>query len=197
MGTRTAVRAAASTLGPFYIRLSRPPTPVVHEPGYPFRLGQAEVMREGSDVAIVACGIMVAQALEAAESLAAEGIGARVINLATLAPVDEESLVKAAKETFYKEIAEAGRNLVSVRLQPSGTAATVTVRDGMTLITDCPFAETKEQLGGFSLIEAANLDEAVGVVFSTIEVRPVTDVDLGRSFCLRRKTRSRGRSHVF
>ena len=104
--TEAAVRAAASTLGPFYIRLSRPPTPVVHEPGYPFRLGHAEVMREGSDVTVVACGIMVAQALEAAESLAAEGTSVRVLNLATLAPVDEESLVNAAKETGAMVTAE-------------------------------------------------------------------------------------------
>ena len=97
--TAAAVRAAARTFGPFYVRLSRPATPVVHQEGYPFQLGKAEVMRPGSDVTVVAYGIMVHAALEAAESLAKEGVSCRVMNLATLKSVDEDGLAQAARET--------------------------------------------------------------------------------------------------
>jgi len=95
-----AVRVAAETQGPFYVRLSRPATPLVHgDKGCFFRVGQAEVLREGRDVTIVACGSMVATALEAAQALQAEGVGCRVLNMHTLAPLDEEAVVKAAEET--------------------------------------------------------------------------------------------------
>ena len=97
--TAQAVRAAAATSGPFYIRLSRLATPVVHSADWEFRLGQAEVMRPGSDVAIVACGIMVHAALQAAEALAREDVSCRVINLSTLKPTDEETILQAARET--------------------------------------------------------------------------------------------------
>ena len=94
-----AVRSAVSTKGPFYVRLSRAATPVVHAEDYAFRLGEAETMREGDDAAIVACGIMVGVALDAAETLAAEGISCRVINMATVKPLDERAVVAAARET--------------------------------------------------------------------------------------------------
>ena len=94
-----AIRAAAATDGPFYIRLSRPATPVFHGEGYRFEVGKAELMRAGTDVTLVAYGVMVSRALEAADSLAQQGVSARVLNLATLAPVDEATLVEAARET--------------------------------------------------------------------------------------------------
>ena len=94
-----SIRAAAATDGPFYIRLSRPPTPVVHGEGYRFELGRAELMRDGADVTIVACGVMVSRALEAAELLAQQGVGARVLNMATLTPADDGAIAKAALET--------------------------------------------------------------------------------------------------
>jgi transketolase len=94
-----AVREAASTYGPFYIRLSRSSTPVVHQDGYSFKIGKAELMREGGEATIVACGIMVKAALDASESLAREGVHCRVLNMATLQPVDVEALVTAARET--------------------------------------------------------------------------------------------------
>ena len=97
--TAEAVRVAAREPGPFYIRLSRAATPVVHEDGFAFRLGKAETMRAGGAVTIIACGIMVAAALEAAESLAKDGVQCRVINMATLQPLDEEAVVLAASET--------------------------------------------------------------------------------------------------
>jgi transketolase len=94
-----AVRVAARELGPFYIRLSRGATPVVHEDRFTFRLGKAETIRAGEAVTIIACGIMVAAALEAAERLVRDGIQCRVINMATLQPLDEEAVVQAASET--------------------------------------------------------------------------------------------------
>ena len=97
--TVAAVRVAAREPGPFYIRLSRPPTSVVHADGFTFRLGKAETLRSGNDAAIIACGIMVAAALEAAENMAKTGIQCRVINMATLQPLDQEAVAQAAAET--------------------------------------------------------------------------------------------------
>lgn len=92
------VRAAADLPGPVYVRLSRAATPVVFGEGYRFEIGRAAVLREGTDLAVVACGTVVAAALEAAERLAAEGVEARVIDMATVKPLDEERLVAAARE---------------------------------------------------------------------------------------------------
>lgn len=97
--TVQAVKAAASAEGPFYIRLSRAATPVVHDDDYRFELGKAETIRNGSDVAILATGVMVSVSLDAAELLAADGVQARVINIHTLKPVDEAAIVAAARET--------------------------------------------------------------------------------------------------
>ncbi|MCH7706742.1 MAG: transketolase family protein [Chloroflexi bacterium] len=97
--TAEAVRVAAREPGPFYIRLSRTATPVIHEDGFTFRLGKAETMRKGGAATIIACGIMVATALAAAERLARDGVQCQVINMATLQPLDEEAVVQAASET--------------------------------------------------------------------------------------------------
>ncbi|MBI4201100.1 MAG: transketolase family protein [Chloroflexi bacterium] len=97
--TAAATKVAAAERGPFYIRLSRPATPVVHGEGFQFQLGKAETLRQGSDAAIVACGIMVAVALEAADKLARSGVSCRVINMSTLQPLDEGAIVRAAVET--------------------------------------------------------------------------------------------------
>ncbi|MBI4201838.1 MAG: transketolase family protein [Chloroflexi bacterium] len=97
--TAQAVRVATRERGPFYIRVSRSATPVVHTDGYQFRLGKAETLRQGSDLTIIACGVMVAPALDAAESLARTGVQARVLNIATLQPLDKEAIQQAAQET--------------------------------------------------------------------------------------------------
>lgn len=94
-----AVRAAATVDGPVYVRGGRPPAQEVFTEEYQFQLGKAALLREGDDLTIVACGIMVASALEAAELLAQEGISCRVLNHATLRPADIEALVAAAEET--------------------------------------------------------------------------------------------------
>lgn len=97
--TAQAVRAAAANPGPFYIRLCRPKLPLVYNEEYHFNLGKAVTMRQGTDVTIIAIGIMVAPALEAAEELVKEGIDCRVLNMPTLKPVDEAAIIKIAEET--------------------------------------------------------------------------------------------------
>ena len=97
--TEQAVRAIASTKGPVYVRLPRAATQIVHDNGYKFEIGAADLLKPGSDVAIVAMGSLVAPALDAADSLAGQGIDARVVNLHTLAPADEAAIIAAAQET--------------------------------------------------------------------------------------------------
>jgi transketolase len=104
--TAEAVRVAASDYGPFYIRLSRPKTPIVYPEGYRFTLGKAVTMRQGTDATVIAMGIMVAKALEAADILARQGIDCRVINMHTLKPLDGAAVVKAASETGAIVVAE-------------------------------------------------------------------------------------------
>ncbi|MFA5287493.1 MAG: transketolase family protein [Candidatus Omnitrophota bacterium] len=93
-----AVKTAADTKGPFYIRLGRPKVPTLENKGE-FAFGKAQVLSEGNDIAIIACGIMVAEALIAVKNLAKKGIRARLINMHTLRPLDTETILKAAKET--------------------------------------------------------------------------------------------------
>jgi len=104
--TAEAVKVAANTYGPFYIRLSRSKTPIVYPEGYRFTLGKAVTMRQGKDATIIAMGIMVAKALQASDILAKQGIDCRVINMHTLKPLDEEAIVRAASETHAIVVAE-------------------------------------------------------------------------------------------
>lgn len=97
--TAQAVRAAASIEGPFYIRLPRPKMPPVFGDNYRFAPGKAATLREGKDATIIAIGIMVSTALEAAAQLVDDGIECRVLNMSTLKPIDEEAIIRAARET--------------------------------------------------------------------------------------------------
>jgi transketolase len=97
--TKQAIRAAVEHQGPCYVRLSRAESPVIFDSSYEFKLGKGAIVRKGKDVAIIAAGNMVPKALEAAEVLAKERISARVINLSTIKPIDEEVVIKAARET--------------------------------------------------------------------------------------------------
>ena len=97
---KAAVRAAYEHDGPCYLRFGRLAVPVINDkPDYKFELGKGVVLREGKDVTIVATGLLVSNCLEAAEKLAADGIDAKVINIHTIKPLDEELIVAAAKET--------------------------------------------------------------------------------------------------
>jgi transketolase len=97
--TAQVIRVAAGTPGPFYIRLGRQSTPLVHSNGYQFTLGKAVSIRQGFDATIIANGVMVATALDAAESLSLQGIECRVLNMPTLKPLDAEAIILAARET--------------------------------------------------------------------------------------------------
>lgn len=96
---RQMVLAAAEYVGPMYLRFGRAATPVIHDESYKFELGKGEVVKEGKDVSIIATGIMVAKALEAAETLKADGIDAEVINISTIKPLDNELVLASAKKT--------------------------------------------------------------------------------------------------
>ena len=93
-----ATKAAYAHQGPVYLRMGRLAVPVFHEEGFEFRIGKGEVMRDGNDIAIIANGLMVYEAIQAGEKLAEMGINARIINMSTIKPLDEELVLKAAKE---------------------------------------------------------------------------------------------------
>ena len=97
---KACVKAAYEYNGPVYLRFGRLAVPVINDrPDYKFELGKGVVLREGKDVTIVATGLCVSSALEAAEKLAADGIDAKIINIHTIKPLDEELIAAAAKET--------------------------------------------------------------------------------------------------
>jgi len=103
--TADAVIAAAETPGPFYIRLGRSKVPTIENKDG-FKLGKAQVISEGNDVTIIACGIMVFEALLAVKNLAQKGIKARLVNVHTIWPLDKEAILKAAKETKFLVVCE-------------------------------------------------------------------------------------------
>ncbi|MFC2309533.1 MAG: transketolase family protein [Selenomonas noxia] len=95
---RKMLRAAYEMEGPVYIRFGRAATPVYHDESFAFAVGKGEVLRNGKDVAIIATGILVPEAIDAGERLAAEGIHARVINMATIKPLDKDIVIQAAED---------------------------------------------------------------------------------------------------
>ena len=101
-----AIEAAVNAQGPWYIRTGRPKIPVIYSDGPRFQLGKADTLREGSDVTLVACGLMVDRSLRAAEALEREGISARVLNMSSIRPLDVEALEAAARETGALVVAE-------------------------------------------------------------------------------------------
>lgn len=95
---RKMIRAAYEMVGPVYMRFARNPTAVIHTEEYDFRIGKGEILQDGTDVAIIATGTMVPEALEAGRTLEEQGISARVINMATIKPLDEQMVLDAARE---------------------------------------------------------------------------------------------------
>lgn len=95
---RKMVHAAYEMEGPVYIRFGRAATPVYHDESFRFEVGKGEILQEGTDAAVIAAGILVPEAIEAGRRLCAEGIKARIINMATIKPLDEELVIKAARE---------------------------------------------------------------------------------------------------
>lgn len=97
---RAAVKAAYEYQGPVYMRLGRLAVPVFHEEeGFEFEIGKGKVLHEGNDITIIANGLMVKEAMDAAKILEEKGVGVRVINMCTIKPLDNELVLKAAKET--------------------------------------------------------------------------------------------------
>lgn len=103
--TASAINTASSTPGPFYVRLGRSKVPTIENKGE-FKFGKAEVISFGDDLTIFACGIMVSEALSAVRSLAQKGIKARLINMHTIWPLDNEIILRAAKETKFFVVCE-------------------------------------------------------------------------------------------
>ncbi|MCX6005562.1 MAG: transketolase family protein [Chloroflexi bacterium] len=97
--TVEVIKTAITTKGPFYIRLGRPKTPVIYNKGCSFKLGKADILKDGRVATIIATGIMVAKALEAAEKLSQSSINCRVLNMSTLKPIDDQAIIEAARIT--------------------------------------------------------------------------------------------------
>jgi transketolase len=97
--TEQAMKAAFVHPGPAFLRLSRTPVPIVHSPDYRFEIGKAALLREGKDITLVANGTMVTVALQAANLLSQAGVEARVLNMATVRPIDRGAIIDAARET--------------------------------------------------------------------------------------------------
>jgi len=95
---RAMVKAAYEYVGPVYMRFGRAPVPVFHDEDFNFQIGKGEVVRDGSDIAIIANGLMTYEALAAAEELEKEGVHAMVINMGTIKPLDEELVLEAARK---------------------------------------------------------------------------------------------------
>ncbi|MDO8674505.1 MAG: transketolase family protein [Candidatus Omnitrophota bacterium] len=96
---KKATRAITNTPGPFYMRTSRAPLPIITKQEDPFVIGKANVLRKGKDVTVIACGAMVSEALSAAEKLFHEGISVKVVNMHTIKPIDIQAIVVSVKET--------------------------------------------------------------------------------------------------
>jgi transketolase len=94
-----AVRTVARSNRPCYIRLCRPKSPLIYDNDYQFKVGKAVTLKDGSDVTIIAIGLMVSEALKAADELSREGIACRVVNMPTVKPIDEAAIIQAATET--------------------------------------------------------------------------------------------------
>lgn len=97
--TKKATRAIANRRGPIYMRLGRPPFPILTKESDEFIIGRANVIRQGNDATVIACGLMVSEALKAAEILLKDNINISVINMHTIKPIDEQAVISSARET--------------------------------------------------------------------------------------------------
>ncbi|MEK7850603.1 MAG: transketolase C-terminal domain-containing protein, partial [Deltaproteobacteria bacterium] len=97
--TKKVIKEIVRYKGPVYVRLSRGKSPVIFDDSYSFEIGKGVVLKDGKDVSLIACGVMVARALQAAEILQKEGVSARVINISSIKPIDADLIIRAARET--------------------------------------------------------------------------------------------------
>lgn len=112
--TKKAVLKVAETPGPCYIRTARTDTPLIYDESYDFQIGKADLLREGDDVTIIAMGLMVSKAVEAAEFLKKKGISARVVNLSTIKPIDKTMIIESARRTGAIVTAEEHNMIVGM-----------------------------------------------------------------------------------
>lgn len=129
VATRAIIRLAAATNGPMFIRTGRPKVPIVYDAGQEFELGKAIQIVDGTDVTLIANGLLVCEALRAAETLEEEGMSARVLDMHTVKPLDSEAVAKAAEQTGAIVVAE--EHLVDGGLG-------VRVAQAVALSTPCP-----------------------------------------------------------
>jgi transketolase len=122
--TKKAVLKVAEVPGPCYLRTARTNTPLIYDEDYKFKIGLADTLRDGDDVTIIAMGLMVVKAIEAAEELKDLGISARVINMSTIKPIDKRIIIKAARETGAIVTAEEHNMIVGM-----GSAVTEVLTD--------------------------------------------------------------------
>ena len=125
--TASAMHYSLIHQGPMFLRIARMPVPRVHGEGYRFELGKAVRLREGTDVTLIANGLMVSRALDAARALEGRGISARVLNMSTVKPLDREAIVDAARATrgivtAEEALAAGGLGEVWPRFWPSRSA---------------------------------------------------------------------------
>jgi transketolase len=99
VSTKKVTRAIAGHTGPVVLRISNPPVPTIYKDDFPFELGKAVTLTDGGDATVIATGMLISDALEAVDTLAKEGISARLLDMHTIKPLDEESIIKAARET--------------------------------------------------------------------------------------------------
>jgi transketolase len=157
--TKQAIRAVIEHKGPCYVRLNRAESPVIFDSSYKFKLGKGSVIKDGKDVTIIAVGNMVSKALEAAEILAKE-ISVRVINLSTIKPIDEEIVIKAAKETGALVTAEEHSII-------GGLGSAVAEVTGTEIPTPIEFIGVKDKFGQTG-VTTEELYEAYGLTTGDI-----------------------------
>lgn len=97
--TKKVINEIVRYKGPVYVRLSRGKSPVIFDDSYSFEIGKGVVLKDGKDVSLIACGVMVSRALQAADILQKEGVSARVINISSIKPIDADLIIRAARET--------------------------------------------------------------------------------------------------
>ncbi len=165
--TDQAIRAAAELDGPVFIRISRMPVPVVHAADYQFKIGRAACLKDGGDVTLIANGIMVCRALEAASLLAEQGIWARVLNMATVGPIDRDAILEAAGGTAaivtVEEHSVVG-GLGSAVAEVVATSAPVHMRILGVPGVFAPTGSTRWMLEHFGLTAAGIRDAALEVL---------------------------------
>ena len=150
------VKTCIEREGPVYMRLSRDVMPVQYKEGEAFELGKAKTLREGEDISILACGVMVGKAMEAAETLAKEGISARVLDMFSIKPVDEDAIIQAATQTGGIVVAEEHNvygGLCSI------VASTLVRRQASCPVAFVALEDTHAETGGYAgLLQKYGLD---------------------------------------